>query len=82
MSRSGIALLSLCVGLVVGLLLGYVLFQQGERTAAAVTVQSPDSAGARVYFYLVNDSTLSRHTISSAGGAVAHAVDTVAVSWR
>ncbi len=82
MRKSIITLLSLCAGLVVGLLLGYMLFQQNASPPPAVTVQSADSAGARVYFYLVDDSTLTRHTISGSGGAVVHAVDTVAVSWK
>ncbi len=82
MSKSGIAFLSLCVGLIVGLLLGYLLFPSSKPAVPEVSLQTPDSSTAQVYFYLLNDSTLSRHTISGSRSGVVHTVDTVSVSWK
>jgi len=85
MNKSGLAVLTLAIGLVVGLLLGYAFFDASTPASTAATSMSsgdtdqtaaPDS---QHYYYHMNDSMISRHTVGGSGDAIYHRIDTIAV---
>lgn len=78
MSKTGLFLLSLCAGIVIGLLLGYQFFHHSE-TSTAVIASHADTSGTQQYFYRLNDSLAARHTVADSASGVMHRVDTVAI---
>ncbi|MBP1648698.1 MAG: hypothetical protein H6Q30_2143 [Bacteroidetes bacterium] len=82
MNRLGYYLLSICAGLVAGLLLGYVFFHDSGTQPVAEPREWADTSGTHQYFYRLNDTLVARHTISSSDTGVVHSVDTVAINIR
>lgn len=79
MSKTGLFFLSLCGGIVIGLLLGYQFFHHPETTSPSAAAGHVDSSGTYQYFYRLNDSSVAVHSVSGSGTGVVHRVDTVAV---
>jgi hypothetical protein len=74
MNKGGLAVLSLLIGLVAGILVGYGLF--------AGNAPKPARPEAQHYYYRMNDSTVVRHTISVSDSGLSHEVDTLMVERR
>jgi len=74
MNKPGVAVLSMLIGLVSGILVGYGLFT--DKTPR------PSLPDPQHYYYRLNDSTLVRHTISVSDSGLNHTVDTLAVESR
>jgi hypothetical protein len=74
MDKTGLVILSLLIGLVAGILIGYGLFT--DRST------KPVHADPQHYYYRMNDSTVVRHTISVSDSGLSHTVDTLAVEPR
>lgn len=79
MSKTGVFLLSLCAGIIIGLLLGYQFFHHPGNAPAYRSAGHADSSGTYQYFYRLNDSLAARHTVSGSDSGVMHRVDTVAI---
>lgn len=90
MGRTGLVLLNLVIGLVVGLLLGYAFFHgsnQPQQTQHQQEGMSHDTdvsapADSQHYYYRLSDTTISRHTVSGSGDDLHHRVDTLKVQPR
>ena len=82
MTKMGIFLLSLCAGIVVGLLLGYTFFHNPGASSPATITGRTDTSGTHQYFYRLNDTLAARHTIGSSDSGVVHRVDTVAIDSK
>jgi len=82
MNRLGYYFLSICAGLVAGLLLGYVFFHDPGTSSLSLNPDRADTSANRQYFYRLNDSLVARHTVSSSDSGVIHHVDTVAVESK
>jgi len=82
MSKLGLFLLSICAGIVIGLLLGYTFFHHSGTTPPSAAAGRTDSSGTYEYFYHLNDSLAARHTVSGSESGVLHHVDTVAIEPR
>ncbi len=78
MSKPGLFLLSLCSGLIVGLLLGYVLFHGSSSRMQSTRLGRSDST-THEYFYRLNDSLAARHSIVGSDSGLVHRVDTVPI---
>jgi hypothetical protein len=74
MSKLGVSILSMIVGLAIGVLVGRTLFKDSPPKSWAPDTQH--------YYYHLNDSMAVRHTISISEGRLVHKVDTVAVESR
>jgi hypothetical protein len=74
MDKTGLVIISLFIGVVVGLLIGYGLFT--DRTPKAV------QAEPQYYYYRMNDTTVVRHTINVSDSGLSHKVDTLLVEQR
>ena len=79
MSKTGLFLLSLCGGIVIGLLLGYQFFHRPETATPPVVSGPADTSGTHQYFYRLNDSLVVRHTVSGSDDQVVHHKDTIVV---
>jgi len=79
MSKTGVFLLSFCAGIVVGLLLGYQFFHRPETISPSGFTRYADSSDTHQYFYRLNDSLATRHTVSGSNSGVVHHIDTVAI---
>jgi hypothetical protein len=82
MSKMGLFFLSICVGLVAGLLLGYAFFHESTPRSSPADVDQPAVPDSQQYFYRLNDSLITRHTVSGTDGKVLHRVDTIGVQER
>ncbi len=74
MSKLGLSILSMLIGFVAGILVGYVIF-----THSAPEPSAPD---AQHFYYRLNDSMIARHTICVSESLLDHNVDTVAIELR
>jgi hypothetical protein len=74
MNKPGLAILSMLIGLVAGILVGYMLF--------AAKTPKPSLPEPQHYYYRLSDSTMVRHTISVSDSGLNHNVDTVTVESR
>jgi hypothetical protein len=74
MSKPGLSILSMLIGLAAGILVGYLIF-----THSAPEPPAPD---AQHFYYRLNDSMIARHTISVSESLLGHDVDTVAIELR
>jgi len=79
MSKPGLFLLSICAGIVIGLLLGYSFFHDSGTKSPPSPAGHTDPSGTHQYFYRLSDSLAARHTVSSSDSGVVHRVDTVAI---
>ncbi len=82
MSKLGLFLLSICAGIVIGLLLGYTFFHTSGTKSPSATAGRTDTPGTHQYFYRLNDSLAARHTVGGADSSILHRVDTVAIESR
>ena len=74
MNKTGVSLLSVILGFVVGILTGYEVF--------ATKTPAPRSVEKEHYYYRLTDTTVVRHTVSASDSGVIHTLDTIAVSDR
>ncbi len=82
MSKPGLFLLSICAGIVIGLLLGYTFFHGAGAKPPSASTDPIDTSRANEYFYRLSDSLAARHTVSGSESGVAHHVDTVAIETK
>ena len=71
MNKLAVAIAGMLVGLIVGVLIGYALFEHGAPT--------PTASDTRHFYYRLNDSVITRHTISHSGNRLNHIVDTLTI---
>lgn len=78
MSKLGLSLVSMLIGLTVGLFLGHALFTKSAETPPLL----PAPPGNQEFYYRLNDSMMARHTISVSDSGPSHSIDTVEIQTK
>lgn len=71
MNKLAVGILGMLVGLIAGVFVGYAIFQHGTPIHAV--------SDTGYFYYRLNDSVITMHTISRSGGKVNHTVDTLKI---
>ncbi len=69
MKKLSVSIVCIVIGFAVGVVFGYHYFEQPARESHTPEVRS--------FYYLLNDSTIVRHSIRAIDGSVEHSVGTI-----
>ncbi len=79
MSKSALSLVYIAVGVVIGLLAGYFIFKENPPEPVATVAQQRLASHVDQFYYRLNDSMMSRHTVGVSDSGLYHTIDTLAV---
>lgn len=74
MNKTGLFILGIVIGALIGILAGKELFPPSAKTPVLPDVHQ--------YYYRLNDSTIARHVVTLQDSSVTHRVDTIALDTK